>query len=162
MRTATARLEKIEARMPAPTPTVEPVDATSGLQAAIEKVLAESARVEALPLAGKIRHMRAKIDRQTEEARQPAPPDRPGGVTGLSASIHALKVAMAKNEFREERFEVRGYEIELLREHGYDIAQLEARHSSWKEQPGEWCYENEALPDDAERLLSEILAGDAG
>ena len=96
MRTATARLAKIEARMPAPTPTAEPDGAGMCFEESLAAVMAESARVEKLSPQEKIHHYRNAIEGLRERCSKPPEPNRPGRVPGLSVSLHAAVVASSR------------------------------------------------------------------
>ena len=117
MRTATARLEKIEARMPAPTPTAEPDGTGMCFEDSLAAVMAESARLDKFSPLEKVQHYRNAIEELRERCSKPPEPDRPGLVPGLSASIHAAVVAGSRYHIADMEKEIE----KASRECGIDV-----------------------------------------
>jgi hypothetical protein len=156
MSALSARINKLAARIPDPPPMAEerkPVD----WGALIAKINAESARVEALPPAQKVVHIRAKIAATISKAESPLPPERPGCASGLAAKLRNLHVKSVKDGFHSEYHEIRRCEIELLRQNGYDITQLATAHEKYVNVPGHWIPQDNPLPPDAQALVDVQL-----
>lgn len=132
MRTATARLAKIEARMPAPTPTAEPDGTGMCFEESLAAVMAESARVDKLTPQETIQHYRNAIEELRERCSKPPGPDRPGLVPGLSASIHAAVVAGSRYRIAdmEKEIEKASRECGTDAEAGKQSAQQSAQESA--------------------------------
>ena len=135
----------------------EPID----LKAAIDKITAEHERVENLPPREKILHYRQKIANAIAVAEAGPLPDRPG-VVPLQRQIHEIVVKTVKDGFPTEHYIIRGCEIGLLKESGFDTTALEQKHERWRELPWKWVADDEKLSEDARRLIETLLkAGSA-
>ena len=132
MRTATARLAKIEARMPAPTPTTEPDGTGMCFEESLAAVMAESARLDKLAPLEKVQHYRNAIEELRERCSKPPEPDRPGLVPGLSASIHAAVVASSRYRIAdmEKEIEKASRECGIDAKIGKESAQESAEQSA--------------------------------
>lgn len=154
------RVKKMEAALPAEPENVEVFTPTSSLAEALAEINAEAARFEAMSPLERIRHLRAEIAKWVAEAAAGPKLDQPGRTPGLNESLHACIVKMVKDDFPSQRHEIRGYELTLLREAGFDgaaLAMLEARHQWWKDLPWQWRHNNEPLPATAQAILDAKL-----
>ena len=160
MRSASSRLDKLEQRLPTPAPQAVEREAVD-FGAMIARIEAESARVEALPPAQKIAHIRLKIAESIAKAEAPPQPDRPGGVSGLAANMHELIVKLVKDGFHSEHYEIRRCEIEILRQHHYDVRQVYAAHHEFAHLPWQWIPDKNSLPPDAKAIIDQALNQEA-
>ena len=116
MRTTTARLEKIEAQLPAPKVPTEPDGTRMSFEDYLAAVIAESERVENLSPLEKIKHYRNAIEKLRERCSKPPEPDRPGRVPGLSASVHAVVMASSRYRIADMENEIEKAQFTLLRD----------------------------------------------
>lgn len=160
MRSASSRLDKLEQRLPTPAPQAVKREAVD-FGAMIARIKAEAARVEALPPAQKIAHIRLKIAKTIAEAEAPPQPDIPGGVSGIAANMHKIIVKLVKDGFHSEHYEIRRCEIEILRQHHYDVLHLDAAHRKCTHLSQQWIPEKNSLPPDAKAIIDQALNQEA-
>jgi len=150
-----SRLAKLESAIPLPQPEAvggrKPVD----FAAIVARIEAETARVAALSPKARISHIQDKIAATIARASSPPPPDPPGSVPGLSERFHALHRQSVKSGFKTEFYEIRRCEIELLREAGYDVGELEREHRRLAHLP--WQWPGTPLPPDAQAIIDDLM-----
>lgn len=157
------RLEKLEARVPvskSEQPTEDAGASGRRIWAVVERIKAETARIDALPPAQKILHYRSEIARNIAEAALPPKPCPPGRVD-LSRNIHALLVQDVKGGFPSEQHLMRGCEIELLKKAGYDTQDLAAAHAKYANFPWQWQKDENPIPAAAQAVIEKILDQEA-
>ena len=145
-----AKLEASQPQLPAIVQEREPLDFAQ----IVADIEGDTTRVAALPPKQKIAHHLQHIAEQRREAALPPPPHL---VPGLAERFHACVQKDVKDDFPTLRYEIRGCEIRLLRDAGYDTRDLQARHQQFRELPWQWLYLDEPLPDDAQALIDDIL-----
>lgn len=156
MSALSVRLDKLLSRMPPPAPAQAerpPVDFGELVRGIVE----ETARVAALPPLEKIAHMLGKIERKKYRAAKPFDPSEYRGTHGVGESLHDFLVHEVKQGFHRELYEIRGAEIEVLRDSGYPVSDLEKAHRYWADLPWQWVPETNLLPPKAQQIIDEAL-----
>lgn len=157
MSALSARLDKLDARIPVPPPP-EADRPRIDFAAIIAEIKAESARVDALDPVARIVHLQDEIAATIAKAKEPPPPNIPGRVP-LAASFHAIHAQRVKDGFHSEHHEIRRCEIAILKQHGYDTRQLAAEHNAMAHLPWQWVPESHVLPPDAQQIIDlELIA----
>ena len=154
-----ARLAKLEASMPPPKPIVEEdaPDLALRFTEIMERIKAEEAHFDALPPAGKILSILAKIAKKKAKAALPPPAPRTDGVVDLGPQMHALDVQELRLGFRSEYFAIREHEISILDAAGYDTRNLKSAHDTMSHLPWQWRREDHPLPAEAQLLVAAAL-----
>lgn len=140
------RLAKLEATVqPAPAPVADrkPID----FGQIIAEIKAETARVAALPPAQRLAHLRREISAIQRQADAPAP-DTPFGEV-----MHRFYVMDARKGFPNHAFDIRRAEIEILKLHGYDVAELERAHRDIAHIPWQAVHYLAPLPPAAQEII---------
>ncbi len=150
-----SRLAKLEASIPLPQPEAENARKSIDFAKVIAKIEAETARVAALPPKARIAHLQSEIAATIARASSPPPPDPPGSVPGLSERFHALHRQAVKSGFPKEHYAIRRCEIQLLREAGYDVGELEREHRRLAHLP--WQWPGTPLPPDAQAIIDDLM-----
>lgn len=148
-----ARLAKLEGVIPLQV-LREEQHPGEGLSAIITRIQADTARVAALPPKQKIAYHLEYIAAQYLKAAVLPIPHR---IPELAEQFHAFLQKVVKDDFPIRRHEIRGCELELLLQAGYDTTELRARHRKCSTFQHQWRHLDEALPSEAQALIDSEL-----
>lgn len=153
------RLDKAIAKIP----PCQPVDTTERPQidfkAICEQISAETARVAALPPVGRLAHILDEIASIKHRAATPFVPNPADGIgrASIAEGLHRFAVMDAKKGFPSFQWEKRRCEIQILRDHGHDVTELDRAHRQYAHLPWQWIHYQTPLPPAAQAIIDQAL-----
>lgn len=153
------RLEKAAARIPPPPVLDTNPRPQVDFRVICERISAETARVAVLPPAERLAHILDAIEKVRRKAAAPMPPSDGSVRASLAETFRKVAVMDAKKGFPNVQWEKRRCEIQILRENGYDVAELDRVHRAMAHLPWQWIHYQTDLPPAAQAIIDlELFA----
>jgi hypothetical protein len=163
MSALSVRLDKLAAKIPPPRVLDTTERPKIDFKVMFAEMEAESARVKALPPIQKLMHILGEIEKIRREAVTPYVANPADGLVraSLAEALHKFAVMDVKKGFPSHQWEKRRCEILILREHGYDAAELDRAHRAMAHLPWQWVHYQTPLPPDAQAIIDQALIQEA-
>lgn len=163
MSALSVRLDKLAARIPLPKPVDNTERPQIDFKAMCEQISTEHARVAALPPVEKLAHILNEIAEIKRKAATPFVANPADGIGRgcLAEGLHRFAVMDAKKGFPNFQWEKRRCEIQILRDHGYDVTELNRAHRQYAHLPWQWIHYQSPLPPDAQAIIDRALYQEA-